>query len=301
MTDCRHTPQYPDLAAVPAMQEAISRCSIVENDDSVAKQRALTSADGQTTRIDSTYWRGLSDPQKAAVVAHERAHPAIGMEVDCEGCADKVGGFFMRAWGYAPPVVRSSFSELRVKRDREHGHIADNAAAGAKAAERAMAARGLLGLGTSATKEKLAGELADKAARAAKEAGAGKPSVAPRNTGVATKLPTAALPVSPRETGAATSLPAGTSGIDIPPLPNETGNPTSPIAPAPDGTAAESAPPSSDASTEAGEPFSEVAGDIVSAVLGENSRPHAGKVLIGAGVAAILAVVLVVIVRRKGK
>jgi hypothetical protein len=192
--------------SVPTLEDAMSHCSLVDGDESVAKQRALTAADGLTTRIDNSYWTGLDDAQRAAVVAHERAHPTIGMEVDCEGCADKVGGYFMRAWGYAPYVVHRSFDTLRVVRDRQHGHIADNARCGAKAAEQALAGRGLLG----APSAKLALSRAQTALTAKDVATTAGKVTSPGASRIATPAPVA-QPAARVSTAAAIPLSAASS------------------------------------------------------------------------------------------
>jgi len=206
MSACPHTPKYPDIMSVPTLEDAMSHCSLVDGDESVAKQRALTAADGLTTRIDNSYWTGLDDAQRAAVVAHERAHPTIGMEVDCEGCADKVGGYFMRAWGYAPYVVHRSFDTLRVVRDRQHGHIADNARCGAKAAEQALAGRGLLG----APSAKLALSRAQTALTAKDVATTAGKVTSPGASRIATPAPVA-QPAARVSTAAAIPLSAASS------------------------------------------------------------------------------------------
>lgn len=280
MSDCGHTPKYPDLHSVPTLQECMSHCQIVADEPSVARQRALTSEDGETTRLDQGYWSGLNDAQKAAVIAHERAHPCIGMQVNCEGCADKVGGYFMRAWGYCPSVVRSSFASLRVQRKPEHGNIADNAYHGARYAERGLAERGLYGASSLAVTDALAKERALLPSSAIK----------PTTTTSTAPPPT---PATAPATGSTTA--SGTGSTPLKPIAQAPLTPTqtaaqgsSPGAPA---TATESAPVDA---LNAG-----VAGDVVSAVLGENARAHTGKVLIAAGAAAMVAIVLVVLVRRR--
>jgi len=327
MTDCPHTPEYPDLAQVPTLQDALSHCSLVEGDENVAHQRALTAADGVTTRIDQPYWQKLDDAQKAAVVAHERAHPQIGMKVNCEGCADKVGGYYMRAWGYSPDVVQHAFSSLRAKRGQDQGTIGDNAVVGAQAAEKGLAARGLLGAPSAVVRNTLLAQR-QKLTQA-------KP---------AASLPSLAQPTQPvKKTD--TTKPVS----DTHPL---TPSPTQPQTPAQTGTAAQGSAPSTDATTQAGVSLdgltsaatldpggpgdsiitttpidalpqqqltvpdatpqtgpnagassggTDIAGDIVSSVLGESARPHAVPVLIAAGVAATIAVVLVVLVRHATK
>lgn len=290
MTDCPHTPKYPDLSEIPTFQEAMSCCSLVEGDKAVADQHALTN--GPQTRIDAIFWRGLSDAQKTAVVAHERAHPAIDMANDCEGCADKVGGYYMRVWGYCVDDIGDSFGSFKVKRKPEHGVITANALTGAKAAERALASRGLLGRSSAVVSKQLA---AEKIAATVRRTTADTSN--PADKTVADVKPTsAAAPVS---TGLASSqvtavqvrgADASASSIALAPVAT---------------TAAETVPPLTSGSTEAvtetpqGESGSDVAGDAVAFVLGEDARPHSRKVLLAAGVAAILAVVLVVVVRRK--
>jgi hypothetical protein len=316
--DCPHTPKYPDLALVPTMQEALSQCVIVEDVPEVAKQRALTSADGITTRIDSSYWRTLNDAQKAAVIAHERAHPCIGMEVACEGCADKVGGYFMRAWGYCPAVVRQSYSTLRVRRDLGHGDIADNAAVGARFAERGLAGKGMLGMSSDETSARL---LKDRGLLTLTKPAPTSPT------------PTTTTSLSPPTTATTTSTTtSGTTSTRTDLIASRLSTrsaPTTPVEPAPVGASADpvSVPtpvteqavgqatssrdpggpafgvPSGETATPvAGAPGddkgSDIAGDVVSAVLGESARPHAGKVLIATGIAVTLAVVLVAWIRR---
>lgn len=288
MTACPHTPKYPDILSVPTYEDAFSHCTFVDDVPEVAEQRALTSKDGETTRIDRAYWNGCSEAQRAAIVAHERAHPCIGMKVDCEGCADKVGGYYMRVWGYAPETVKISYAGLRVARRLGMGNCADNALAGAAVAERALAGRGLLGLSGEAIRSNL----------------------------IAANL---TRPVSSVTTP--TGSTAGTASTPLKPVASP-----SPTKPEPSGTAATGEPPLTDSTTRAGLPFipeacppgtfpndkggcdkvdakpgADVAGDVVSAVLGEAARPHAVPVLIAAAVAATVAVVLVIIVRRVTK
>ncbi len=332
MNVCPHTPNYPDLSTVPSLQEALSHCTIAEDDEKVKRQRALTSKDGGSTRLDSAYWSQLNDAQRAAVVAHERAHPAIGMNVDCEGCADKVGGYYMRAWGFAPSIVRESFAGLRVGRGQDQGHIADNAAEGAKAAERGLAARGLLGLPSA----KLAARLRPpvtlhKATTKAVVKTPQLPAIPPqRPTTIVTtsaaadgsgspltpeashvEIAATAVQVSPpsvsvsTEANVAVPAPAssapvigGTRGAGagvgiLPPVRDD--GPSIALDPpiVGDSLPAPATPPPP--------PASDIAGDVVSTVLGESARPHAGKVLIAAGIAATLAVILVIVVRRASK
>lgn len=331
MSDCPHTPKYPDLASIPTLQEALSHCSIVENDEHVAKSRALTSADGQTTRLDSAFWSGLTEAQKTAVVAHERAHPAIGMQIDCEGCADKVGGFYMRAWGYAPEIVKHSFSTLRAVRPSHQGNIAENAAKGAQAAERGLASRGLLGKSSTSMSSALL-QLRTPA-----------PSRAPRATQGGTVLGSTSAEAdrSPATQAGATadvkptSPAASSSGspLNATPSPQDfvtVAQTTPPSSPPPSGDTGVSvttpAGPAKDTDKNGrkiGDPLfdfgfgpgvipeaslpvggfknDDLAGDVVSSVLGESARPHATKVLIAAGVAATLAIVLVIIVRHASK
>ncbi len=313
MKDCAHTPKYPDLTTLPSFEECKSRCSLVEDDTKVAQQRALTSKDGQTTKIDAPYWQKLNDAQKAAVVAHERAHPAIGMDEDCEGCADKVGGFYMRAWGYAPQVVQHAFSSLRVQRKREHGEIGANAAAGAQAAERALAERGLLGksstdIALNLRASKLAAQATADASKPATATTQSKGSRSPLTTKAppaASPAGTKAEPASPsvgvnRVADLATPSTLGESRLaeaeaDARQTPNTDGS--LPSLPSSDGVAGPNVQ-IDDPGSKTPVAGRDIAGDVVSAVLGEDARPHAVKVLIGAGIAATLAIVLVIVVRR---
>lgn len=308
MTACPHTPKYPDLSSIPSLEECQSRCKLVEDDPKVAEQRALTSKDGQTTRIDAPYWQKLSDAQRAAVIAHERAHPAIGMEIDCEGCADKVGGFYMRAWGYAPAVVTRAYSDLHVARRYEHGNIVDNATEGANAAERGLAARGLLGK-TSAQTALALRAAAKKATDTATSAGRTPLAASTKEPTAPSPSDTKAQPASPsvaasRLAGVAVQAAEGESKLaEANAAAQETPNADGSLLPAPpsdperivitDPSFGTTPSPSPTAP-----PASDIAGDVVSAVLGESARPHAGKVLLGAGLAATLALVLVIIVRR---
>ncbi len=283
MSACPHTPTYPDPMRVPSFEECKSRCSIVEDDPKVAKQRALTSADGQTTRIDSAYWQTLTDAQRAAVMAHERGHNGIGMAVNCEGCADKMGGYYMRAWGFSPNVVRSAYVALKVGRKIGEGNIADNAMTGARAAEQALAGRGLLGLSSI--------DLASARLTAAQAAAAATTTKA----GASSPLkPTAPSAVSPA------TIPARAPGSG------------SVIDPGGPPTAAQVEPPSIDSvvpaetvktpdTTSTDSLNAGFAGDAVATVLGPDARPHTGKVLIAAGIAATLALILVVVVRHASK
>ncbi len=303
MSHCPHTPKYPDVLSIPSMQEALSHCSLVEDDQNVARQRALTSADGLTTRIDAGYWGKLDDGQRAAVVAHERAHPQIGMEIDCEGCADKVGGFYMRAWGYAPAIVRSSFSTLRVKRDREHGDIADNAAAGAKAAERGLAGRGLLGssnlltqTAATITKKETSKTVAD--------------NLLTRTAATFTPTTPSTSPIA-RSVGQLSAAMTGTQAEGSPPSTDASRGALGSVLGDTKATAnADRREDARDSAIEDSKDLTQVRddafeaardsaiADAVSSVLGERARPHAVPVLIAAGVAVIVAVVLVVVVRR---
>lgn len=271
MTACRHTPKYPDLASIPSMQEALSHCSLSTDDEKVAKMRGLTSKDGATTKLHKPYWDTLNDAQKAAVLAHERAHPEIGMDVSCEGCADKVGGYLMRAWGYGPDVVQRSFHSLNVQREQDHGTIGANASEGAYAAERALAARGLLGVATSVVEQRLARERLGRAQAV-----------------TALESQKATSPTVPVVSG-----PGNAPALAPEPLPTAFEGGVK----APTGELEPSKPATAD-TTPVQEAGSDVLGDVVSSVLGEDARPHATKVLIAAGVAAMVAVLLVVIVRK---
>lgn len=294
MTHCGHTPKYPDLAHVPSAQECESHLTFVEGVPEVTVQRALTSKDGETTRVDRPYWDSLTQVQRMVLIAHERAHPCIGMQVSCEGCADKVAGYFLQAWGYCPDVVRSTVRSMRIKREPGHGQAADNAYVGAKQAERGLAGRGLMGASPSTVNAKLAAE---------------------RGLLPVTQLKvttTAALPITTKSTATttptgATSTATGTAGTGSTPLDPL---PAQPLA-ASQTQAQGSSPGAPAAGTSTGFVTTPtgvgvvdglnagIAGDVVSSVLGEDARSHTGKVLIGAGVAAIVAVVLVVIVRRR--
>lgn len=309
MSDCPHTPDYPDLSKVPTLQDAMSRCKLVEDQPEVAMQRALTSVDGVTTRIDSPYWATLDDAQRAAVVAHERAHPEIGMKVNCEGCADKVGGYYMRAWGYAPAVVQHAFSSLRVQRRQDHGEIGANAAAGAQAAERGLAARGLLGKSPTAISAALLAQRAKAEAPVSSkqtQTTSAVPSTTPTTPQVRVPIVDAAIGTqtqgSPPSTDAAThaGVPAASAQLD-PGGPNaDTPFPALPVGgdPAAPLPSTLNGPPPAPGSNTGG---TDVAGDIVASVLGESARPHAVPVLIAAGVGATLAIILVLIVRHASK
>lgn len=320
MTACAHTPNYPDPMSVPSIEECKSHCTVVEDVPEVAKQRALTSADGTTTRIDAAYWNRLNDVQKCCLIAHERGHPAIGMAVSCEGCADKMAGYYMRAWGYAPQTIKAGFASLNVRRDVGHGKIADNAAAGAAVAERAMAARGLLGLSSSQLQLKRA-NASTTTQKASTLHAPTKPTVTksvtpakPVSKVAATKsaptpAPTPTTPSTTPQTAAArdaASSPAGDPILTSAPSLDPGGPATSGAAP----TTTVKAPaqdvnasgtvnaPNGSVDAETVPADSDIAGDVVASVLGESARPHAVKVLIGAGIAATIAVVLVVVVRR---
>ncbi len=305
MSACPHTPKYPDLTTLPSFEECMSRCRLVEDDEKVAQQRALTSADGQSTRIDAPYWQKLSEAQRAAVVAHERAHPAIGMDVACEGCADKVGGFYMRAWGYAPQVVSQAFSELRVQRKRDHGQIVDNATEGARAAEKSLASRGLLGKSTldTATALRAAKLATTKVADASKPATDTSESKGSRSP-LTTKAPPAASPTGTKAEPASPSV--GVNRVADLAAPATLGESRlaeaeKDAAQTPNTDGSLPALPAASGHVEITDPSfvgHDVVGDVVSAVLGESARPHAVKVLIGAGVAATLAIILVIVVRR---
>lgn len=309
MSDCPHTPDYPDLSKVPTLQDAMSRCKLVEDQPEVAMQRALTSVDGVTTRIDSPYWATLDDAQRAAVVAHERAHPEIGMKVNCEGCADKVGGYYMRAWGYAPAVVQHAFSSLRVQRRQDHGEIGANAAAGAQAAERGLAARGLLGKSPTAISAALLAQRAKVEAPVSSkptQTTSAVPSTTPTTPQV--RVPIVDAETGPQAQGTAPSsdadthawVPAASAQLD----PGGPGKSTVETLPASGSAPLPSTlngPPPAPGTTAGSTGGTDVAGDIVASVLGESARPHAVPVLIAAGVGATLAIILVLIVRHASK
>ncbi len=139
---CEHTPKYPELAAVPSIQSALACCTIVDSHADLARHpRAVTIPEGQRTMLERSFWEGCSDLQRACVIAHERAHVVIGLDCPCEGCADKVGGYLMRVWGYSVDSIQEGFrSLLHWVRDAPGG-----AKEGAHMAVRGLAARGLLG------------------------------------------------------------------------------------------------------------------------------------------------------------
>lgn len=292
---CVHTPKYPAPENVPSFEECMSHAVFVEDIPEVALQRALTSADGQTTRIDTSYWGTLNGVQRAAVIAHERAHPFLGMDVSCEGCADKVGGFFMRAWGYCPTVVRSTYASLKVERKPEHGKAPASAYEGARNAERGLAARGLLGTTSLATTSRLAAIRAQATSGTTTTAGAPVPAPV-----TSTDVTTAATrPTVPKPAAGATGVADTAPIVPQPTQPTEAS--ATAVQVSPPGAPATTTAPDSGVSVEADvldTLNAGVAGDVVSSVLGEEARPHTGKVLIGAGIAAIVAVVLVVLVRR---
>lgn len=304
MSTCPHNPPYPNILAVPSMEESLSRAKLVNDDPKVKVNRALTSEEG--TRVDAPYWQTLNDAQKCALMAHEMAHTSrgLGIEVSCEGCADKMGGYFMRAWGYAPHVVKGAYASLRVKRKPGMGHTPDNAAAGAHAAEMAMAARGLLGLPTS----KLSALRSEHAARAVHSGAvhSGKESAGTKGTPATPPLTSAqhldpggpAPAAAPAEgitpaTGHTETQRQSATGADTVKL-NGSGTLDSAS-----GAASKTAPTAGTGATT--DHVGGFAADIVASVLGDDARPYAIPVLIGAGVAATLAIGLVIVVRHVTK
>lgn len=139
---CQHTPDYP--ATPPTIGQAWDKCSlgIVEG---CAKTEPLENG-GDRTRIDAAFFRSLSDAQKAALIAHERAHSVIGLDCPCEGCADKVGGFIMRCWGWTAPAVKDAMQSVAGQFRADAGASAFE---GARKAESVVArgARSSRGLG----------------------------------------------------------------------------------------------------------------------------------------------------------
>jgi hypothetical protein len=277
MSTCPHTPKYPDVLAVPSLQDALSRVvpADAESDPELKVQRALTNSQGQT-RVDNTYWQGLSDAQRAALAGHEiggHTSSGQGFSVSCEGCADKMGGYFMRAWGYAPSVVQQSYQSLKVKRKAGQGTCASNAAEGAQAAEHAMMAKGLSGLSSTAIAQLRAKQLTSASA-------SGTPPLASATTidpgGPPTAAQEAVAPPNTQQLNGSGTADA-TSGASAPTVQTTNGT---------------------DATVDHSGGF---AGDVVASVLGEDARPHAVPVLIGAAVAATLAVILVIIVRHAVK
>lgn len=141
MTACRHKPRYPELHAAPSKEDAVKACAIVANHPAHdVHPRAVTVPEGNQTLIDAEFWKTLGPATRAAVVAHERAHAVLGLQVSCEGCADKVGGYLMRSWGYSTDLIADAFAQLGCPRDASAGALE-----GAKAATQGLAARGLLG------------------------------------------------------------------------------------------------------------------------------------------------------------
>jgi hypothetical protein len=147
---CQHTPAYPELSACPSKNAAAAACTIVDSHDALTRQpRAVTIPDGQRTLISRAFWNACGPMQRAAVVSHERAHVVIGLDVPCESCADKVGGYLMSSWGFTPEAIEAGYSSLRVPRERNidgsYRDAARGAVEGARMATRRTAARGLQG------------------------------------------------------------------------------------------------------------------------------------------------------------
>lgn len=150
---CTHTPAYPTAGNMPSQQAAASACTIVDKHGALTKNpRAVTIPEGNRTLIEQTFWESMGPVQRAAVVSHERAHVVIGLDVPCESCADKVGGYMMRMWGYSDAAIASGYDTLRVPHERQiDGTFRDaarGAVEGAKHAGRGIAARGLQGTHT---------------------------------------------------------------------------------------------------------------------------------------------------------
>lgn len=136
---CPHTPRYP--ADVPTLAEAWRSVKIANPDNGSPAATLPLTGGGDVTKIAPAFYRSLGNAERAAVIAHERAHALIGLDVDCESCADKVGGYVMRCWGYgAQAAAHAMQSAVGQWRD---GYA--SALEGARAAESRVAARGLAG------------------------------------------------------------------------------------------------------------------------------------------------------------
>lgn len=148
---CTHEPPYPDPLAVPSQTAAAQACSLVGRDhpELGAHPKAVTLPEGKRTLIDRDWWSGLGPAQRAAVVSHERAHTIIGLDCPCESCADKVGGYMMRSWGFTDAAIGSAYGSLGVPRRRQSDGSTRDAArgalVGAQRAQQGLAAKGLLG------------------------------------------------------------------------------------------------------------------------------------------------------------
>lgn len=139
---CTHEPPYPSV--VPSVGECWRRCRL-----GVVPGRALTEPTpdgGDVTRIDAAFFRSLPDDGKAAIIAHERAHALMGLDVACESCADKVGGYLMHCWGWSAPSARESMQRVAGEFRADAGACAFE---GARKAARHVAAHphGSRGLG----------------------------------------------------------------------------------------------------------------------------------------------------------
>jgi len=174
------------------MASAAAACKVVDRSGMSHDPRAVTMPDGNTL-LEKDFWQGLAEPQRAAVVSHERAHVLIGLDCPCESCADKVGGYTMRMWGFSEPAIADAYQSLRVPRQRNLDGTYRDAAAGAlegaKTATRTAAARGLSGsasLSTILAVDK-------KAALSAKSSGKSTAPAA-KLAAVARTLPAASIP-----------------------------------------------------------------------------------------------------------
>jgi hypothetical protein len=175
---CAHVPDYPD--DVPSFSDAWKKCRVNANVDGGGASTVPLDEDGTDTQtlIDAAYFRKLSDAGKTALVAHERAHAILGLRWDCECCADKVGGYLLRCWGYSPEGAAGAMHEAC---GAYRSGAGDAAHQGATAASSRVARRGLAGTLKTSTITTTRAAAATKKAKPSATKTAAKPNAATTN------------------------------------------------------------------------------------------------------------------------
>lgn len=119
---CRHSPPFPSTP--PSLRASTSACLLVDGradqelldrGEKPVDARACTlprGLDGAQTKIARSFWDGLDQRGRAAVVAHETSHRLLGLDVPCELCCDAVGGFLLCSWGYTPEYARDAVASV---------------------------------------------------------------------------------------------------------------------------------------------------------------------------------------------